>query len=496
MTVPTEQPTPATGPAGQTAPAATAAQALADEACRLTTSPLPGVVAARAAVLLLDVLATAVSGAARTDVQAIRSALGDGDGPCTVIGRRAGAGAAQAALLNGIPIAAEQLQDGHRRAKGHPAAHLVPSVLAVAEPLGASWPEVRAAIVAGYQVGVRIGMAMRGTPAGVHDIATWGAIGGAAAVAHLLSGGEPSVVAAAIDLAATTPVLPDAATVFQGSAGQHLFLGIGAQLGVLHGRSAAAGIRPLPGTLERHFGRHAALDPDGILALRQPADASLLILDGYLKRHPSCGLLHGVNDAVEDLTAGGPIAAQQIRRVHVSTYRAAADFDEPAPGNDLAARFSIPWTVAAGLAFGVLDERAFGGTALADGDLRALAGRVQVRHDPQLDPGYPDGRPAVVIVELTDGRVLQARSRVPRGDGPSAVDDAGVRSKPARLLGRAVSPDGAARLLAAAERLDSDGLGPLYAALRENAAPSDGNEGQNTVLNSATQVTDAVGEPR
>jgi hypothetical protein len=65
----------------------------------------------------------------------------------------------------------------------------------------------------------------------VHDIATWGTIGAAAGVAHLLSDGSCETIGGAIDLASSAPLLPDAATVFNGATAQHTFLGLGARLG-------------------------------------------------------------------------------------------------------------------------------------------------------------------------------------------------------------------------------------------------------------------------
>jgi 2-methylcitrate dehydratase PrpD len=259
------------------------------------------------------------------------------------------------------------------------------------------------------------------------------------------------------------PVLPDANTVFGGATGQHLFLGIGAQLGVQHGQAAAAGIRPIPGTLERHFARWSAAAPERVAALvdRQPPGAPVWeVLDGYLKRHPTCGLLHGVNDAVEELAAGG-IGAAEVAEVQVRTYLAASTFDEPAPRTDLAARFSIPWTVAAGLTFGVLDHRAFTESALHDKDLLTLAARVQVLHDPDLDAGYPAGRPSSVTVRFGDGRCLRAHSDRPRGDGATAGTDPRIRVKPLALLSRVTDTDWAERLLSTIARLDTVGAADL-----------------------------------
>lgn len=444
-------------------------------AARIRLPDAPEAVRQRLEALVADVIATGVSGLARPDVARLHAAFAVGDGPSTVIGRRPGMPPASAAFLNAMPVAREQLQDGHRRARGHPAAHVVPAVFAVAEAAGADGPATLSAMLAGYETGVRIGLAMDGTPAGVHDIGTWATLGAAAGVAHLLTGGDPDAIAAALELAAALPAVPDASAVFDGWSGQHLYLASAAQAAVVHGQAAAAGFRAAPGTLERHFAQWTAADPAGFadrltsLLDESPLDepGTWTLLDGYLKRHPTCALLHGVNDAVEDLVRAGPFAPGDIGCVRVDTYRAAAGFTDPGPRNELAARFSIPWTVAAGLTRGPLNAGAFGPGTLADTALHALAGRVEVRHDPALDAGYPAGRPAVVRVELTDGSVLSTGvDGPPRGDGPGALDDEAVAGKAAVLLSAVLGERRARDVLAAVAGLGEQGPEPLGTVLR------------------------------
>lgn len=442
----------------------TGAQRLGERAARITIATAGEQVRDRLAAVVAQVLSAALLSAGRPDVSAVRRALLSGRGPCTVIGYPDGATPALAALVNALPVADEQRQDGHRAARGHPGAHVVPAVLAVAEAQAATGSATCSALLAGYEVGAALGVAQGGTPPGVHDMATWGVPAAAAGVAHLLSGGDAQVVAAALELAASVPVLGCAEMVFAGASGQHLLLGLGTQLGVIGGQAAAAGLQAVPGTLERHYARFTAPSWDSAAI---DTVAGWAVLEGYLKRHPTCAHLHGVNDAVEDLVQAGPMAADSITRVEVHTYAAASTFDESTPLNGLSARFSIPWTVATGLVLGDLGDRRFAAETLLDERFRSLARRVRVRADPELEGGYPDGRPATVVVHRTDGSVLTARADRPRGDGPDALSMADVRSGPRQRLAPVIGTDATDRLLTAVARLDRDGPTPLAAALRE-----------------------------
>lgn len=438
----------------------------------------PEPVRRRVVFLVADVLAAAVSAFNRPEVRAAATALlAGGSGPASVIGRVEGQSAPLAALINAMPVAAEQLQDGHRGAKGHPAAHVVPAVLAATEACGSSGAETLAAILSGYEIGVRVGEAMGGTPGGVHDIGTWGPIGAAAGVAHVCSAGDVEVVAAAIDLAAAVPFRPDAETVFGGATGQHLLLGMAVQSAVVTGTSAVAGLRAPVGTLERYY----------LPALGAKADQSRLVdglfgstwgnykvLDGYIKRHPTCAHLHGINDAVEDLLRDETFEPGSVERVVVRTYTAASAFDHATPEGDLAARFSIPFTVAVALVSGSLTVGSFSERWTTDRTVRDLAGRVEVRSDPALDGGYPAGRPAVVTVFKADGSVVEAAASRPRGDGPDALDDARVSSKPFDLLSRSVGSDQATLVMDAVARLETEGpaaVGSVLRGLRADPSP-------------------------
>jgi 2-methylcitrate dehydratase PrpD len=189
------------------------------------------------------------------------------------------------------------------------------------------------------------------------------------------------------------------------------------------------------------------------------------VLNGYIKRHPTCANLHGVNDAVENLCSQWNATWEQIDSMLVETY-AGAGTPVSEPVNDLAARFSVPYTVAVALVSGHLGNTSFEPPWLVDERVRSLARMVEVRHCPELDAYYPAGRPAVVTVVLRSGESLRIEAFVPRGDGADAVDDADVIAKPRRLLVSRVSERRTDELLKAVSELPGTSVVPLTTALR------------------------------
>jgi len=291
----------------------------------------------------------------------------------------------------------------------------------------------------------------------------------AAAVARLLAPGDAAAARRALDLAGAAVLLTDAGTVFGGSTGSHAFLGASVQLGSSLGLAAVAGLATPAGALERHLARVAArawtateLHP-GNGAGWQPYE----VLGGYVKVHPTCAHLHGVGDAVADLVDRG-VRGADVRSVEVRTTAATAAFAAVAD-DELAARFSVPTSVAVALLTGRLDETTLDGPTVASAAVRSLAGRVQVVHDPALDAGYPAGRPARVTVTLADGRELRAECGRPRGDADRALTRGELAGKAERLLTARFGP-AAAALLPAVHALGSGGTArELGAALRAAA---------------------------
>lgn len=403
---------------------------LAEAAAAISWAAAPAEVRVRVVELVGDVLAVTAFGSARAELVELTNSLAATTpvGAATVVGSARGWPATTAAFLNGCAVAADQLQDGHRPARGHPASHTVPAALAVAEEHGSTVGEFLSAVLAGYEAGTRIGQAMGGTPDGVHDIGTWGQVGASVAAARLVAPGDADAMRRAIELSAAAVLLTDAGTVFTGWTGSHAFLGFSVQHGLTAGLAAAAGLQPAPGAVERHFMAVAGRAPSDIEATADQWE----VLAGYVKAYPTCAHLHGVHEAVDALLADG-VDADQVAAVDVAVFSGAAGFDEVAD-SELAARFSVPTTVAIALRTGRLDESTLTTRQVADPAVRELAGRVRVVHDPELDAGYPHGRPARVSITLTDGTGRTATTGRPRWDADRWPTPAELAAKRDRLI--------------------------------------------------------------
>jgi 2-methylcitrate dehydratase PrpD len=417
---------------------------------------------------LLDTVAVGIHGGATPEVRALRQIFTPPSASSYHWITGTSVASPTKAFLNALPLTVEQLQDGHRMARGHPFAHLVPSCLAAAEVSGASGLTLLEGIFLGYETGVRIGLAMGGTPDGIHDIGTWGTLGATVACAHILTGGDQARVAASLRLASTSTTGFDTTTVFEGYSGSHLYLATACQLAVQFSLAGAHGFEAAPGTLERYWLPHASANPtETLLDWTTPE-----IVRGYFKLHPTVAHTHGVNDALDQilsqLRSANPKGqlSPDIERVDVFTYRTALQFANPEPRTVDECRFSIPFTVATAVVHGDLGPMSRFDQALADPEVRDLARRVHVSEDPRLSARYPlDGRPSRIVIEFVDHTSIEAQQELPVGDGPEALTYPAILVKPDMLISGIVSDTSWRRLHEVIDDLEQATATQIFAAL-------------------------------
>ena len=114
--------------------------------------------------------------------------LGMDAGSASVIGDERGYAPPAAALYNGNLAHSLDFDDTHARGSIHPSAPIVPAAFAAAEMAGASGRDIIAGIVAGYEVQIRLSIALQPSEhyaRGFHPTATCGVFGAAAAAARI-----------------------------------------------------------------------------------------------------------------------------------------------------------------------------------------------------------------------------------------------------------------------------------------------------------------------
>ncbi|MEW6106811.1 MAG: MmgE/PrpD family protein, partial [Bacillota bacterium] len=370
----------------------------------------------------------------------------------------------QAALVNGASGHVWEIDDTHRQTMMHPGDSVIGAALAVGEWLGADGPRVLAAIVAGYEVAVRVCAAVSPShlERGWHPSGTANTFGAAAAAGKLL-GLDPKGMAWAFGLAATQAAgtfchLPERAM------SKDLNPGKAGANGVLAALLAAEGFTGSVTALENDKGfarTHAdAAELDRITA---GLGRSYRIDEVAFKPYSCCRHCHSAIDAALRLRTSYDIAAGDIRRVDVFLYpMAAALVNDPEPFEKglYGARYSVHFNVAlamlageAGMERALLDQE-YVRAMLDDPQVREIMRRVHVSVDAELARGWPDRWPARVAVHLRNGVVRQETVEYPLGEPENPMTYEQLVKKFNRASQGYLSTTDAARVLDTVENLD------------------------------------------
>lgn len=337
----------------------------------------------------------------------------------TAVARTGEDGPAQQAFLLGALSHLAEVDDGHGAAMMHPGVTAFSPVAALAARDGLCLGVFRAAIVAGYEVGVRCGAAFGPEHYRVfHTTATAGSFGAAAATAVVLGlDADRTLSAFGHAGAQATGVWQFQSDGADGVKGAHC--GFAARNGLIAAHLAAAGLAGTRRVLEGARGLAAAwktrIDPDP-LARPFSADRSALATS-TVKAWPVCGQMHHVLDAVLELTETERVASQ-AEEIVVTSFsaleRIAGARDPQTPAQ---ARFSTSYCVAHVLAHGGMSLDALNGRTLPNDELvGALARKVRLVSDARHDAEYPGRRRCEISVRLRDGRELSVRHEGRRGD--------------------------------------------------------------------------------
>jgi 2-methylcitrate dehydratase PrpD len=376
---------------------------------------------AAAASVLLDWLGSALAGSG-TAVGANLLAYADAepDGSANVVGRDTGRSAETAAFVNGALSHIVEMDDVDRGSVLHPGAVVIPAALAIAEVRSKSGRDFLSAIVAGYEVAVRIGEAVgKRHYHFFHNTSTCGGFGAAAAASWLLDLDEERMVWALGNAGTQASGLWEFnAPQEKAAMSKHLHAGRAASNGVLAALLAERGFtgptRILEG--ERGFFRATAPDADLERVLLGLGVGSPMKIHGVsLKPHASCRHTHAAIDCA--LALRPTIGLDSIEKIEVATYGATlALCDRPRPSTPYEAKFSVQFGVAAALLRGDAGLGTFEEDALRDSSLRELASKVHLRVDPEIEARYPHEWPARVTVRLANGKTLETETAHPKGD--------------------------------------------------------------------------------
>lgn len=377
-------------------------------------------------VRLLDVLTSALVGFHFNNHRHVLPLLARAD-EATLWGDGRRLGLRDAALVNSFLAHSTYMEDGARFTGGHPSSAVIPAVVALAEREHASGRDLLAAIVAGYEVFLRIGRTIFPSTVvrGFQSTAVLAAVGSAAACANLLRM-SPDMAKNALAIASTLGVGLKAA--LKCSESQPLQVGRSCEGGLLATLVAGQGAAGADVILEQGFMKafaDHAVEGDMLTGL----GSRFSIGETYLKMHGGCRGTHAPVDAVHAAVSANGIKAPEIAAItiRVGSVTFAGDIEEPRDGNQ--AQFSAAFCAAVLLLEGNASVFQFADEKVADPRIRALMDRIKVEADPALDKVFPGKRGASAEIVLSNGRRFRADVDHARGEPENPLTARDIEDK-------------------------------------------------------------------
>lgn len=392
-------------------------------------------VVAKAKLCLLDFLSCAFeAGQHLWSRQAV--AIAQAGGNATIVGTSQLSSPADAAFANAVMGHGLVREDMHAASIAHHGVVTWPTLLALSEQAPLNGEKLLASAIIGYETGARIGRALLTSdlarlyrPTGL--VAPLGAALAGSFALGLSEDAATSAIAIAANTSSGLNEWPHA-----GGSDMYFHPGFAASNAIKAIGLAAAGAFGSETILEGEAGLFAAYRrqaaPDSIVLFPNGACEIMAV---YNKPVPACNFAQTAAQAA--LRVSHELAsADEIDRVVIRAPDAAVRYpgcDSMGPyRNALQAKMSIPFSVAATLARGEIEEDNY--SELDDADIVRLVAVTDLKADPGFTAAFPGKQGADVTVHLRDGRTIRHTLPDVIAATPSDIR-ARFRAAAARVLG-------------------------------------------------------------
>jgi 2-methylcitrate dehydratase PrpD len=426
---------------------------MAEFAVNLKLADVPDEVVARAKALILDGFGCGLFAANVdwTDILAkVFGRLEPYGGNASIWGRGGTASPTNAALLNGTMIQGYELDDANP-ATMHSCAVVLPAVFAAAEYLGAekvTGERLLTAIIAGFEIGPRVGLCVNGNRLLVKGWHTPGIFGPfpATVAAGLVIGLDSEQMYQALGIAGAQAAGLMASQF--GSMVKRMLCGRASQTGVYAALLAAEGFTGIEDIFETEYGGFCttftqSTDQFDLAALTDGLGSRWETMRISVKRHACVGTNLGTLDAIEELMTETGITAADVEAVTVAVTQsviAHSGWSPYVPTALTAAQMHLGFCVATMLIEGEVFVDQMVEKNIARPDLVELANRVTVVHSPEREQkGRPFARGADVEIRLRNGTTLTKTVDYFLGSFLRPMSSAQMATKYRRLAGRTLT---------------------------------------------------------
>ncbi len=329
-----------------------------------------------------------------------------------------------AALANGTAAHSLELDDVVNTASLHPAVAIMTSALAAAHINGCSGRELIEAIVAGYEVTIKLGISLDPSAhyaQGFHPTGTCGTMGSAITAAKILKLEQKGMMNA-LGIAGSQAA-GSMEFLSEGAFTKRLHAGWAAHSGIIAALLAKKGFTG-PGTiLEGRFGFLHAYSPKSnpSMILKDWGDP-YEIMKTSIKPHSCCRYKQGPIDGILKIMHENKLNASDIKKVTLGILKTGYPIIvQPEelkynPKSVVDAQFSMPFGAAVAILHGKATLEEYTLENIRSSHVKEMMNRIICVKDQGLDKEFPKKWPASVTILTKNGQKYTTRIDYPKGD--------------------------------------------------------------------------------
>ena len=390
-----------------------------------------------------------------------------GDGVSSVFGEPDGFPSQEAAFLNSVINTASAYSETHRATLAHPYSPVLSTALAVGEEESLCGKDLLLAMVAGYEVFLRVASAVNPSLL-QRGIQTTGAIApfGAAAACGVLYRFDQTQMKDAISHAAN---FAGSSLIEAHGAKPYFAVQVGANVkkGILAALLAREGVVGCDtnlegGTVHEKGFLQAFSDEYDVNSIEKGFGEKLGIQDTGFAFYLVASFSRTPIDATLSIVRDNRIGVADIESITVKLTNTLFNFTQrniqTANQSAREAFYYIPFHLALVLLKGGVEHYMYTDENLRDPKIREVMKKVDVRSAPELDAEYSESKAVTAsIVELRtkDGKIFSKKLSSWRGDAENPATKEELQAKFRRVTSKALSPEKAEEVIETVDRLES-----------------------------------------
>jgi len=423
-----------------------------------TYQDLPEEVVKQAKRCILDLIGAAIGGS-RTQVgKLLVGFIEECRTPkeSTIPGWKVKASSPYAALATGSMAQDLELDDVNRMSHMHPGVSTIPTALSLCEREKKSGRDLITSTVVGYEVVNRIGKSV--SPSILRDTVFHPAVlwaFGSIASACKVFGMDTEKCVNALGMGSLAPVAVED-PFRQGVMVKDLYGGWPNFVGIMCSILAMKGFTGSRVLIESDLGIAKVVSKKyDFSSIVKDLGRTFEIMNSGFKPYAACRRAHSAIDATFEILRRNKIDPKKIQRIDVGTFCAASRLSNTHPESSVAAKYSIPYAIALAILKGKVWIEEFDQNMLKDERILALAKKVRVHLDEELDRLYDSKWPALVKIELEDGNKYSSQVDWPKGEPESPLTDEEIKSKFVSTASTIIGKENAGRVVEMIDDLEN-----------------------------------------